>query len=896
MKAFHHFIHALSNYAQKLNVILNQWIRFDCFEGLGRIMYSDSDRQIEGFFAGAYDFTRTNDPSEYEAMFRVLCFCTAVKTGDTSIVDALLQEGFDVNETVEAVDEAVYVRPLSVAILEEQFEMAKHLIARGAEVGNASYEVPSFGTSMITAAMQQEPTRAISMILGFQAVRERMKGMDSTAKTDGMNPVLKYILSRSPLSAACYVKSADLVEALLNAGAEFGEYYYLALGYTLDDEKPCTNDERNELLDLVLNSRDRIGFDRFVEATRDFEQYVNGEWRRNLASDDYSPAEAAQERAWRTCDRLLTSPAYRKRMPMSQLLYAKYCDLTLDDIVGMIAEVSETIDSASTFEALASALLPLNARRNCFGVLSPLTVTITPHPSTGKKVLVACPKFKNANDETGELEAFKTVVIPLLQEKAPGVELNLDECDSVLDEIAVVGDLAAAHAAVGLAMSSEHTVKDYRDMFGVDMAKQLMMICSLYSMNELIQGEDQRPFYYDEASVSKAIDYMCQDNLEQIKNYMKCSYAYSFTKLIQAKASEQNTSERFSTFAAHCGPLINDELSPIYLESTLDDRAISELEEMFVNIKAAYRKAIEGAEHLSEDSRIKALHKLDSIDLIIVGRTRLNPPLEGTLIIDDWNFVDNYNRLTALYTSKQLACLLAGDDESNVIAEGYAWDYNACYSLQENNVKLFGAYLLPPAYSSRRSSVMNYAAIGRVMGHEISHAFDPKSIEMLKTIGGEDEAVDIFSSSPSYIENSEKLKKQFEGKVPRRLVQAYPALAVYNEFDSGKCLGENFADVVGLEIALYAYALSCGFASIADLVQNKPEDVRLFMQSYALSFREKPSLNLLMYQMMFDVHAPNELRANTVKNLDAFHEVFGTKEGDGMWLEPEERVSIFGIK
>lgn len=859
-------------------------------------MHSDNDKQIEGFFAGAYDFTRTNDPSEYEAMFRVLCFCAAVKSGDTKVVDALLQEGFDVNETVEAVDEAIYVRPLSVAILEEQFEMAKHLIARGAEVGNAPYEVPSFGASMITAAMQQEPTRAISMILGLQAVRERMKGMDSAAKIDDMNPVLKYVLSRSPLSAACYVKSADLVEALLNAGAEFGEYYYLALGYALDDEKPCTNDERNELLDLVLSSRDRIGFDRFVEATRDFEQYINGEWRRNLASDDYSPAVAAQERAWRTCDRLLTSPAYRKRMPMSQLLYTKYCDLTLDDIIGMIVEVSGTIDSASTLEALATALVPLGVRRNCLGVLFPLEVTIMPHPSTEKNVLVAVPKFKSINDETGKQEAFKTVVIPLLQEKAPNIELKLDEYDSVLDEIAVVGDSAAAQAAVGLAMSSEHTVKDYRDMFGVDAAEQLMMRCSLFSMVELVRGEDQRPFYYDETFARKTIDFMCQDNLDQIKNYMKCNYASSFTKLIQAKASEQNPSERFSTFAAYCGSLISDELSPIYLENTLDDRAISELEEMFENIKAAYRKAIEDANHLSEDSRSKALRKLDGIDLIIVGKTRLNPPLEGTLIVDDWNFVDNFNRLRALYTNRQLACLLAGDDESNVISQGYAWDYNACYSLQENNVKLFGAYLLPPAYSSKRSSVMNYAAIGRVMGHEISHAFDPKSIETLKTIGGESEAVDIFSSSPSYAENNEKLKEQFEGKVPRRLVHADPTLAVCNEFDSGKCLGENFADIVGLEIALYAYALSCGLNSIADLVQNKPDDVRLFMQSYALSFREKPALNWLIYQMMFDVHAPNELRANTVKNLDAFHEVFGTKEGDGMWLDPDKRVSVFGIK
>lgn len=43
-----------------------------------------------------------------------------------------------------------------------------------------------------------------------------------------------------------------------------------------------------------------------------------------------------------------------------------------------------------------------------------------------------------------------------------------------------------------------------------------------------------------------------------------------------------------------------------------------------------------------------------------------------------------------------------------------------------------------------------------------------------------------------------------------------------------------------------------------------------------------------------DPHSPNEFRCNqVVKNLDAFHEAFGTREGDPMWLAPEERVTIW---
>ena len=43
----------------------------------------------------------------------------------------------------------------------------------------------------------------------------------------------------------------------------------------------------------------------------------------------------------------------------------------------------------------------------------------------------------------------------------------------------------------------------------------------------------------------------------------------------------------------------------------------------------------------------------------------------------------------------------------------------------------------------------------------------------------------------------------------------------------------------------------------------------------------------------YHVLSPAEFRANIVRNLDEFHEVFGTRPGDGLWLEQEERVRIW---
>jgi endothelin-converting enzyme/putative endopeptidase len=49
----------------------------------------------------------------------------------------------------------------------------------------------------------------------------------------------------------------------------------------------------------------------------------------------------------------------------------------------------------------------------------------------------------------------------------------------------------------------------------------------------------------------------------------------------------------------------------------------------------------------------------------------------------------------------------------------------------------------------------------------------------------------------------------------------------------------------------------------------------------------------MLQLLTVDPHSPAEFRANIVRNLDEFHETFGTRPGDGLWLEPEDRVRIW---
>ena len=105
-------------------------------------------------------------------------------------------------------------------------------------------------------------------------------------------------------------------------------------------------------------------------------------------------------------------------------------------------------------------------------------------------------------------------------------------------------------------------------------------------------------------------------------------------------------------------------------------------------------------------------------------------------------------------------------------------------------------------------------------------------------------------------------------------------------------IGENIGDLGGLTIAHRAWLLSTGG------VEPEPIDgltgAQRFFLGWAQVWQDLSRPEQLRQRLATDPHAPDEIRCNQVaRNVDAFHEAFGTTPGDGMWLDPEERVRIW---
>ena len=71
------------------------------------------------------------------------------------------------------------------------------------------------------------------------------------------------------------------------------------------------------------------------------------------------------------------------------------------------------------------------------------------------------------------------------------------------------------------------------------------------------------------------------------------------------------------------------------------------------------------------------------------------------------------------------------------------------------------------------------------------------------------------------------------------------------------------------------------------------DDRRRLFLNWAYVWRTKRRIEQERQYLTIDPHSPPEFRANIVRNLDEFHEVFETAPGDGLWLEPGDRVRIW---
>jgi predicted metalloendopeptidase len=117
--------------------------------------------------------------------------------------------------------------------------------------------------------------------------------------------------------------------------------------------------------------------------------------------------------------------------------------------------------------------------------------------------------------------------------------------------------------------------------------------------------------------------------------------------------------------------------------------------------------------------------------------------------------------------------------------------------------------------------------------------------------------------------------------------QPLPGLSI----DGAQTLTENIADLGGLAAAFDAHRQRLGHR-VTDPAYVRQQD-QVFFVAYAQTLRRRISDSALRRQVATDNHAPEDYRAGTVRNLDAWYDAFGVRPGQRLYLEPAARVRIW---
>jgi len=326
---------------------------------------------------------------------------------------------------------------------------------------------------------------------------------------------------------------------------------------------------------------------------------------------------------------------------------------------------------------------------------------------------------------------------------------------------------------------------------------------------------------------------------------------------------------------------IGEAVGKLYVDKLFPPKAKAKAKEMITYLQKAYKERIAALPWMSEETKKKAIEKVENLQIKIAypdkwkdySTMHIKAPKDGgtyfenSLSVSRWHFDENINKLGKPVDKTEWGM-------APQIVNAY---YNPSY----NEIVFPAAILQPPFYNYEADEAVNYGGMGAVIGHEISHGFDDQGAK--------------FNTKGNF--ENWWTKKDFEqfNKLVKKLADQYskievlPGVFVNGDFTSG----ENIGDLGGTNAALTALELYYKDHKKPEKIQGFTPEQRFFM-SWATVWRTKSRDEALKKQIKTDPHSPGQVRAvQPLRNVDAFYKAFDIKEGDKMYLKPEDRVKIW---
>ncbi|WP_293681033.1 M13-type metalloendopeptidase [uncultured Phenylobacterium sp.] len=321
---------------------------------------------------------------------------------------------------------------------------------------------------------------------------------------------------------------------------------------------------------------------------------------------------------------------------------------------------------------------------------------------------------------------------------------------------------------------------------------------------------------------------------------------------------------------------LGEALGKVYVETYFPAESKAAMEALVGDLKTAMGARIQKLDWMSPETKVKASEKLAKFNVKIGYPDKWRD--YSSLVIKDGDLYGNVARAAAFDWGFRAARLNQPVDRAE-------WEMtpatiNAYYSATKNEIVFPAAILQPPFFDPKGDAAINYGGIGAVIGHEIIHGFDDQG----RKSDGDGRLTEWWTKADEekFNARAESFGKQYAA------TEILPGAKI----NGALTMGENIADLGGLQLALEAYRISLK-GQPAPVIEGLTGSQRVFL-GWAQVWRGKYRDDYMKQLLVSDPHSPPLARVDIpVRNIDAFYEAFAVKPGDPMYIPPAERVRIW---
>ena len=390
------------------------------------------------------------------------------------------------------------------------------------------------------------------------------------------------------------------------------------------------------------------------------------------------------------------------------------------------------------------------------------------------------------------------------------------------------------------------------------------------------------------SAITESIAIMNDTDIELIKDYLRyriistadsltddAAYEISFDFYNRTMAGQLEQKPRWKRAVALLDGSLGEEIGHLYVDKYFSPDAKARMQNLVKNLQRALGMRIENLEWMSDETKSRALEKLNTFHAKIgyPDKWRDYSELHIDANASLWENMVRVSEFEDAFWIKKI-----GQKKDPTIWYMNAHEVNAYYDPTTNEICFPAGILQYPFFDMAADDAFNYGAIGSVIGHEMTHGFDDSGRQFDKDGNLRDWWT--AADADGFNKRANVLKEYFNN------IEVAPGVHANGEFT----LGENLADYGGITVAYTAYK---NFGTQTNTVENLTPDMRFFIAYagvWAQNIRDADALRLTK----MDEHSLARWRVNGIlPHIDAWYDAFGITKTDKLYLAPEQRIKLW---